>query len=422
MTDLMFLSRTRKKARPWFLSLFLILAICGARADDTAKIAALFSAVGDQGGLVTIPPGDYHLDGAAVIPISSHTTVSAYGARFHLPKTLGDKARVVLFQGENVRDFRWFGGHFTGRVFDPQRSENSWEPNANTRAILITTTAGGQTENLTFRDITSDGVAGAVITVLGAPKPGSEREILTFARNVSLENCTLERSGKFMWDYGYLWQITVWPEDYSAAERAMAARYFRNDLIHGPVRMDEGDDRVFFNNQKLLPVSKVREGAEARRGYETICFFGDKLPANLVRGRQYFVIDSQPDFVRISEQPGGAVIRFATAAGPETKLIENLFRPISPFTPRRAAGRAREHLIWWAVKMSSSAGVVSARLATPCIYRKVKPSPSPTTTSPVPGWGRFFSPSIAGMPRSPGTRLMGQMARGSSAWKSPAKT
>ena len=82
-------------------------------------------------------------------------------------------------------------------------------------------------ENLTFRDITSDGVAGAVITVLGAEKKGSEREVETFARNVTVENCTLERSGKFMWDYGYLWQITVWPEDYNEAERAMAAKYFR---------------------------------------------------------------------------------------------------------------------------------------------------------------------------------------------------
>lgn len=41
------------------------------------------------------------------------------------------------------------------------------------------------------------------------PKQGHEREVETFARHVTLENCTLERSGKFMWDYGYLWQITV---------------------------------------------------------------------------------------------------------------------------------------------------------------------------------------------------------------------
>lgn len=77
------------------------------------------------------------------------------------------------------------------------------------------------TENLTFRDSTSDGVAGAVITVLGAEKSGGEHGVETYTRHVTVENCTLERSGKFMWDYGYLWQITVWPEDYPDTERAM---------------------------------------------------------------------------------------------------------------------------------------------------------------------------------------------------------
>ncbi|MFZ4767631.1 MAG: NosD domain-containing protein, partial [Roseimicrobium sp.] len=244
---------------------------------------------------------------------------------FHLPKTLGDKARVVLFAGENVSDFRWFGGHFTGHVFAPAKAENTWEPNANTRAILLTTTPGGRTENLTFRDVTSDGLAGAAITVLGAEKKGHEREVETLARNVTVENCTLERSGKFMWDYGYLWQITVWPEDYNDAERAMAAKYFRHDLVRAPLRMDAGEDRVFFDNAKPLPVSQQREGLEAERGYDTVCFFGDALPSNLVRGRQYFVIESTPEFIRIAEAPSGSPIRFASAAGPNAKLIAPLF-------------------------------------------------------------------------------------------------
>jgi hypothetical protein len=67
-------------------------------------------------------------------------TVLADGARFHLPKTLGDKTRVVLFAGENMSDVRWFGGHFAGTVSDNTKADNSWEPDANTRAILITTT------------------------------------------------------------------------------------------------------------------------------------------------------------------------------------------------------------------------------------------------------------------------------------------
>jgi len=303
-----------------------VLAVSPAFADDTAKLGALLAGAADHGGVVAIPPGDYQLDGRTTIALPSHTTISAYGARFHLPKTLGDKARVVLFAGENVSDFRWFGGHFTGHVFDPAKAENSWEPNANTRAILITTTPSGRTENLTFRDITADGLAGAAITVLGAEKKGSASEVEAFARNVTVENCTLERSGKFMWDYGYLWQITVWPEDYNDAERAMAAKYFRNDLVRGPVRMKAGDDRVFFDNQKPLPPSQKREGAEAERGHDTVCFFGDVLPSNIVRGRQYFVVESTPEFIRIAEKAGSEALKFASDAGPQARLISHLFQ------------------------------------------------------------------------------------------------
>ena len=78
---------------------------------------------------------------------------------------------------EGIAQAFLIGREFIGRVFDPAHRENAWEPNVNTRAILITTTPGGTTRNLTFRDVTSDGVAGAVITVMGAEKKGSERDI-----------------------------------------------------------------------------------------------------------------------------------------------------------------------------------------------------------------------------------------------------
>ena len=305
--------------------LFAVALATTLHADDRDRLAALF-AQAQPGGTVTIPPGEYRLDGAKPVALVSGVTVSAYGARFVLPEKLGDKERAVLFAGENVSDFRWFGGHFRGRVFDPAKEENSWEPNANTRGILITTTPGGHTENVTFRDITSDGLAGAVITVLGAERKGSEREVETFARNVTVDNCTLERSGKFMWDYGYLWQITVWPEDYNERERAIAAKYFRNDLVRGPVRMDAGDDRVFFDNTKPLPVTKKRDGSEADRGHDAVCFFADTLPRNIVRGRQYFVVESTPEFIRVAESRGGAAVKFDGGAGPKAKLISNLFQ------------------------------------------------------------------------------------------------
>lgn len=309
------------------LSVAILLSVVNAvRGDDSARIVSLLEQGTQRGGLVNIPPGDYQLDGRTPLNLVSGMTVSAYGARFHFPKMLGDKARVVLFSGENLTDFRWFGGHFVGEVFDPSKVENNWEPNANTRAILVTTTATGRTENLTFRDVTSDGVAGAVITVIGAEKKGSEREIESFARNITVENCTLLRSGKFMWDYGYLWQIKIWPEDYNEVERAMAAKYFRNDLVREPIKMAAGDDRVLLDNSNLLPITKKYVGAEANRGYQAVCFFGDELPSNLVRGKQYFVIESAPSFIRIAESAGGEAIKFATTSGGKAKLMSDVFQ------------------------------------------------------------------------------------------------
>lgn len=303
---------------PVLISIFAWTA-AAAVADDTEKLAALLAPAGGHSGLVTIPPGDYEVSGASPISLVSHTTVSAYGARFHLPKTLGDKARAVVFAREDLHDFRWFGGHFTGHVFDPAQVENSWEPNVNSRAIVITTRPGGRTENLTFRDITSEGLSGAVITVLGAEKKGSESAIETFARNVTVENCTLERSGKFMWDYGYLWQQVLWPEDYEAWEVARAWKYFRTDLVREGVRMDDGGDRVRFTpQQRPIAVSASDDPKEA------LCFFGGALPRNVIRGRQYFVIESGTDFIRIAEKPGGSAIKFAGGSGEGVRLLQVL--------------------------------------------------------------------------------------------------
>jgi hypothetical protein len=301
----------------------LLIGCVGLGNDDTSLRRAFEAA--KPGDTLVIPPGDYALDGKVPIPLKSDLTVIAEGATFRLPEHMGDKARAVVFHGEDIRNLTWRGGRFVGRVFDQSRSDNTWEPNVNTRGILITTSPGGRTENLRFEKIQSDGLAGAAITVLGAEKKGSKKEILTYAKDVRVTDCRLERTGKYMWDYGFLWQITVWPEEYGAAEHAHAAKYFRHDLVRDDVKMTAGDDRVLFDNQKPLPISKVREGPEADRGYDSLCFFGDTLPSNLVRGRQYFVVESTPTYVRIADKPLGKPIRFQTSAGPKTKLITQLF-------------------------------------------------------------------------------------------------
>jgi hypothetical protein len=303
----------------------LICCISPIHAEDTETLHRLFASDHAKSRTVTIPPGDYHLEGVTPIPLPSHCTVLAYGARFHFPERLGNRHHRVLFAAENLTDFRWFGGHFSGHVFDPQNTVPLWEPNANTRAIVVRTTAGGVTGNLSFRDVSSENLAGAAITVLGAEKKGDEREVETFARNVSLENCVLERTGKFMWDYGYLWQITVWPEDYSEAEREMAAKYFRHDLIRGALRMESGNDRIVFANTAPLPLSAETSTGLPERATDTVCFFGDALPRNVVRGRAYFVVSSHPEWIRISETRGGEALKFDGSAGPNVRLMHNLF-------------------------------------------------------------------------------------------------
>lgn len=51
-------------------------------SDDRSKLATLFASAVNNGGKVTIPPGDYFLDGNKPIPLRSEMTVTAYGARF----------------------------------------------------------------------------------------------------------------------------------------------------------------------------------------------------------------------------------------------------------------------------------------------------------------------------------------------------
>ena len=305
--------------------------------DDTPALARCFGEVARAGGgVVTIPPGDYYLPGAEPIALSSHTSVFAHGARFHLPEKLGDKARLVCFAGRDIRAFTWEGGEFFGHVFDPALRENAWEPNVTTRIFVIETSPGGVTSDITFREVRSEGIAGAVVGVEGVRKAGNEPDVETYAERIRIENCTLLRSGKFMWDYGYLWQHLVWPEDYEPWEAERAQRYFRNDFVRSGVSMTDGDDRVRFDNRKR-PIS-VADGAEPKFA---LCFFGAALPKNLIRGRQYFAVESGEDFIKISDQPGGPPIRFEGASGEGLRLITNLQNAVSGLYAPTGAGAGK---------------------------------------------------------------------------------
>lgn len=279
----------------WVPLLFFTL-ITLARGDDTAKLAALFA----KDGTVTIPAGDYHLDGTQPIPLRSNTTVMAHGARFILPEMLPDKARLVIFAGQNIAHFAWHGGEFIGHVFDPAKKDNTWEPNVNTKGIEITTTLAGGTHDLLFRELKSHDMAAAVIGVHGLSK--NESEVTAYAERVAVESCTLLRSGKFMWDYGYLWQIMTFPEAYEPWEVERAKKYFRTDLMREATF--SGELVKLDNSVKPISVSASDDPSQA------LTFMGDNLPKNLVRGLQYFVIESTPTHIKIAEKLGGAPIHF----------------------------------------------------------------------------------------------------------------
>lgn len=286
--------------------------------DDTAAFTRCFETAKKLGrAAIVIPPGDYFLSGVTPIPLSSNLHIDASGANFFFPQTLDGKARLVLFAGQNISNFHWTGGTFVGHCFDYRRPTNTWEPSTNTRAIVITTSRGGTTDGLTFTDLRGERVAGAVVNVEGAS--ASESHVDTYATRVTVERCQFRDCGKFMWDYGLLWQILCWPADYSPEQVAMAERYFFRDRIHGPIQLADGDDRVFIDNKTAgFAVSKTNHNDEA------ICFYNDKLPMNLVTGKKYFVVEATTVWLKISESVGGAPIRFAGAAGPAARCMSKL--------------------------------------------------------------------------------------------------
>lgn len=86
----------------------LVLALtwlsgCVSPTGDVSSLRRSFETA-KPGDTLVIPPREYDVDGAVPIPLKSDLTVIAYGANFRLPERMGDKARAVVFQGENVRN------------------------------------------------------------------------------------------------------------------------------------------------------------------------------------------------------------------------------------------------------------------------------------------------------------------------------
>ena len=302
------------------------------KTDDTPAFLKMFEEVAQHGGgHVLIAAGDYFLKGDQPIPLCSNTTVSAYGARFFLPETLGDRARIVLFEGTDISHFTWMGGYFKGYCFNPENAVNHWEPNVTTRMIVINTSKNGVTDRITFRDISSDGVAGAVVNINGFTdkRDSAENTDINFATNVSVLNCTLINTGKFMWDYGYLWQLIVFAEESTPAQLAMAKKYFRNELIRENLEMQNGSDKVIFANTGNNPIPVSNDD----RNNQVLCFYGNQLPDNIVKGKKYYVVESTDEYIKVSDTFKGKPIIFKGSSGSGTNLIWNLGSAFWAYAP-----------------------------------------------------------------------------------------
>ncbi len=235
-----------------------------------------------RGDTVVIPAGKYVWDGE--IELKSGLRVFADGAVFAFPEKL-PRDHVRWFTGENLHDFSWQGGTFRGFVYDPEREANPWQPNAETVAIAV---IGG--ENLSFSQICGEHLAGPVVFVSG--------EEDAYVSRVTVRDITSELCGKFMWDYGYLWQRITYPEHHSETEVQNAYRYMPachySDALHF--------DGKYITSPRL-PQKQIQD--------DTVTFFGEKLPREIKKGKYYYAEEENGGLV-IREKLGDDPITFAS--------------------------------------------------------------------------------------------------------------
>ena len=255
--------------------------------------------------VVIIDAGEYLIDDTEPIKLCSNVTVKADGAKFLFPGFLGKNTRRIMFEGTNIENLTWRGGHFQGYVYDPDNTENLWKPYAYSGCINIVTSSEGKIKNVCIENVTSQNVAGAVVHVLGTEK--------SCAENIDVKNCRFLKSGKFMWDYGYLWQRVVFADEYDSKTVEEAFKYLPEKHISSDLYLKDGKIWADYMPQRL-PDER-----------DAITFFGKKLPEGVKRGKQYFVLNKGAENgLLISETEFGEPLVIDEI--PEnTKLFRNMF-------------------------------------------------------------------------------------------------
>lgn len=265
------------------------------------------------GDTIVIEPGKYLIDDSRPIPLTGKTVVYAVGAEFYFPQNLGAYPHRSMFQGKNISDFSWLGGKFYGYVYNPLRAINPWEPSACTKCIDVIRTKEGESKNIRIENVNSLDVAGGVVNVIGSfNELTGERYPI---ENVDVKGCCLENSGKFMWDYGYLWQRIVFPEFHEPQEIENAYRYMPEFLMSGEVRFEK--ERIYVEK---MPQPIEKEG-------DTVCFFGN-IPTPFKKGFCYYIVKEELEgenaVISVSETPNGEPIT-ALETTTSCRLFRNLF-------------------------------------------------------------------------------------------------
>ncbi|MBO5203421.1 MAG: hypothetical protein J6B72_02285 [Clostridia bacterium] len=270
----------------------------------------------NEGGVVVIDAGKYLIDSVDAIMLCSNTTVYADNAEFFFPKDLGNDHHRHMFDGINVSNLTWIGGCFNGYVYDPVSLKNTWEPHACTKGIWIERTVEGEVSNIRFERVKGCDLAGSVISVYGAYD--EMRDIRYPARAIDVHGCTFDNSGKFMWDYGYLWQRIVFPEYHTNEEIDNSFKYMPPELISGTVEFKNGSKNIYVHN---MPSPIANED-------NTICFFGN-VPSNIKRGNCYYIRNCQPQdegaVITVSETPFGEPMVISGCRSGECRAFRNLF-------------------------------------------------------------------------------------------------
>ena len=276
------------------------------RGDVTEPLRAFFASL-QAGDEAVLSAGDYEIRRPISLP--SGITVRAEGAHLHLPAGV---EQGVLFEAEELWDFSWRGGLFSGDVYDPARGENPLPPSAHTVGIHVK--GGGR---LCFEDVASRRLEGSAIWLDG-------KEDAPF-RELSFRRLSLLDTGRFMWDYGFLWERMTFSHLFSEAEVAAAWHYMPKEFYSSPLTWKDGAARA-----EVLP-----EGDTAD---DCVTFFGDEMPKGVKRGRFYFSRMTE-DGLRILDPETGREVPLL--GGKNVRLFLGIYRAYHMMYAPRGGGNSK---------------------------------------------------------------------------------